>query len=240
MSVDRIAIEENVRTLGFAIIEDVVDEATTGRLRAAIDGLRDREEIRRKGGVYGIRNLLGVLPEAVDLAMSSEIRAVVEPILGPDAFAVRGTMFDKIPAANWKLGWHQDGAITVKEPRIHPGFEGFATKAGVWHVQPPAEILATMLAVRVHLDDCDERNGPLRVLPGSHCHGWLDDDLASWKRRIDPVACTVRAGGVVLMRPLLLHASSASASPSHRRVLHIEYAAHPLPGGLQWHVQLGP
>lgn len=37
------------------------------------------------------------------------------------------------------------------------------------------------------------------------------------------------------MRPLLLHASSPAASPGHRRVLHVEYAAAGLPGGLQWY-----
>jgi hypothetical protein len=33
-------------------------------------------------------------------------------------------------------------------------------------VHPPAEILDKMLTLRVHLDDCGEENGPLRVIPG--------------------------------------------------------------------------
>jgi len=37
------------------------------------------------------------------------------------------------------------------------------------------------------------------------------------------------------MRPLTLHASSAATSPSHRRVLHIEYITGGLPGGLEFH-----
>jgi len=36
------------------------------------------------------------------------------------------------------------------------------------------------------------------------------------------------------MRPLLLHASSAAAAPARRRVIHLEYAASALPGGLEW------
>jgi hypothetical protein len=36
------------------------------------------------------------------------------------------------------------------------------------------------------------------------------------------------------MRPLLLHASSPAADPRHRRVIHLEFAAEPLPGGLEW------
>ncbi|MBM4004025.1 MAG: phytanoyl-CoA dioxygenase family protein, partial [Planctomycetes bacterium] len=72
----------------------------------------------------------------------------------------------------------------------------------MWQVQPPAEILAQMIAVRVHLDDCGANNGRLRVLPGSHRFGWLDDELDDWKRRVPEVVCTVRSGGVVTMCPL--------------------------------------
>ena len=36
------------------------------------------------------------------------------------------------------------------------------------------------------------------------------------------------------MRPLLLHASSPSKVPGHRRVIHLDFASSPLPGGLYW------
>jgi ectoine hydroxylase-related dioxygenase (phytanoyl-CoA dioxygenase family) len=96
-----------------------------------------------------------------------------------------------------------------------------------------------MIAVRVHLDDCGSDNGPLRVLPGSHRFGWLDDQLDAWKSRVKEVVCTVGAGGVVTMCPLTLHASGPSASASHRRVIHIEYAAADLPAGLEWNNRVG-
>lgn len=104
------------------------------------------------------------------------------------------------------------------------------------HVQPPARVLERMLTVRLHLDDCDETNGPLLVLPGSHRGGRLAASEIQRQRTLTPsVACPVPGGGALLMRPLLLHASSASQSPRHRRVIHLEYAAEPLPAGLQWH-----
>src|SRR5207302_30963 len=98
----------------------------------------------------------------------------------------------------------------------------------------PAEILANMVALRVHLDDCGRDNGPLRVLSGSHRFGWLDDQLDDWKRRVPEVICTVARGGIVAMCPLTLHASAACESVSHRRVIHIEYARDDLPHGLEW------
>jgi ectoine hydroxylase-related dioxygenase (phytanoyl-CoA dioxygenase family) len=97
------------------------------------------------------------------------------------------------------------------------------------------QILENMLTVRVHLDDCDESNGPLKVLPGSHRRGRLTEQaIEAAQQAQSPVVCTTSAGGVLLMRPLLLHASSPAGHPGHRRVIHIDYANSPLPNGLEW------
>ena len=129
--------------------------------------------------------------------------------------------------------------IAVRQKLEIPGYRGWSQKAGVWQVQPPAEVLANMIAVRIHLDDCDTHNGPLRVLPGSHRHGWLDDRLDEWKNRVVEVVCTVKRGGIVAMCPLILHASAPSEAPAHRRVIHIEFAGEELPSGLEWNNRVG-
>jgi ectoine hydroxylase-related dioxygenase (phytanoyl-CoA dioxygenase family) len=103
-------------------------------------------------------------------------------------------------------------------------------------VQPPAEVLASILTVRLHLDDADEAGGALKVVPGSHRYGRLSPaEIQRLKGSAGVVTCAVKRGGALLMRPLLLHASSAAARPLHRRVLHLEYSAHKLPGGLEWY-----
>ncbi|WP_338868624.1 phytanoyl-CoA dioxygenase family protein [Myxococcus stipitatus] len=92
-----------------------------------------------------------------------------------------------------------------------------------------------MLALRIHLDDCGEENGPVRVLPGTHLQGRLTEaDIDDRKSRIAPVTCLARRGDVLAFHPLLLHASSPATRPGHRRVLHLEFAAATLPGGLEW------
>jgi ectoine hydroxylase-related dioxygenase (phytanoyl-CoA dioxygenase family) len=117
-----------------------------------------------------------------------------------------------------------------------PGFGPRSTKDGIPHVQPPAGLLQQMLTVRLHLDDADESNGALRVLPGSHRLGRLSAGrIRELRDQQADVLCAVSAGDALLMRPLLLHASSRSTNPRHRRVLHIEYAAFTLPGELCWH-----
>jgi hypothetical protein len=227
------------RDRGFAVFAQVLSAVEVDRFRQAIESIPDCDAVRRKRSVYGVRNLLDLSPEICRLASLPEIRQLVTPILGEGAFAARALFFDKVPGANWALGWHQDRVIAVSERRDVPGFSGWGQRAGVWQVQPPPEILAAMVAVRVHLDDCGPENGPLRVLPGSHRHGWLDNEIARWKRDLEPVTCLVSAGGAVTMCPLILHASSKALSPRHRRVVHIEYASQELPGGLQWHRRIG-
>ena len=155
-------------------------------------------------------------------------------MLGAGCVAVNATLFDKTPGRNWKVPPHQDVTIRVRERRAVPGFDTWWEKAGVPHCWPPAAVLEGMLAVRLHLDDCGPANGPLRVLPGSHAAGVLDAAAIDAWPRDGEVTCLAPRGGVVLMRPLLLHASSAAESPGRRRVLHVEYAAPALPGGLAW------
>ena len=80
--------------------------------------------------------------------------------------------------------------------------------------------------MRIHLDDSTLANGPLRVLPGTHRVGVLSDaEIHKLSGDVSSVDCLVSEGGVVLMRPLVVHASSKSANEEPRRVIHIEYAA---------------
>jgi ectoine hydroxylase-related dioxygenase (phytanoyl-CoA dioxygenase family) len=109
-------------------------------------------------------------------------------------------------------------------------------KDGIPHVQPPVNVLEEMLTIRLHLDDADETNGALRVTPGSHQFGRLTQARVQelCAERSENL-CAISAGGALLMRPLLLHASSRSTSARPRRVVHIEYAARDLPNGLEWY-----
>jgi ectoine hydroxylase-related dioxygenase (phytanoyl-CoA dioxygenase family) len=225
---------------GYFIRDDVVAPEMVDRLRSAVAELPERDEVRRRRNVYGVRNLLEICPPVREFAADASIRRFVTPILGDDAFAVRAIFFDKVPGANWSLFWHQDNVIAVKERREVAGFTGWSQKAGVSQVQPPVDVLAGMIAIRVHLDDCCADNGPLRVLPGSHRSGWLDEELDAWKARVAEVVGVVGRGGILAMSPLILHASAPAEAVGHRRVIHIEYAAADLPGGLDWNIRVTP
>lgn len=182
----------------------------------------------------GRRNLLAESPAVCEFA-ATELAALLRPVGTNDFFPVRALLFDKTPQTNWNVSWHQDLSIAVADRIGAEGFAGWSLKEGVWHVQPPAGILERMLTVRLHLDDCQAEHGPLRVIPGSHREGRLDGEaIAGLRERVPAQEICCRAGDALVMRPLLLHASSKATRPSRRRVLHVEFAAEDLPTGLRW------
>ena len=220
---------------GFSILAEVFGQQEIEDLIGSISKIDGADAVRSRGGVYAVRNLLRLSPAINELAHGAKVNSIVEEHLGKAAFPVRGTLFDKTVAANWLVPWHQDLTICVASRVDVPGYGPWTIKAGVYHVQPPVSILENMLSVRIHLDDCDESNGALRVLPGTHKLGRLTAaQISEQQLLVTSVSCDVQEGGVVLMRPLLLHASSAASNAVHRRVIHIDYASSELDGGLRW------
>jgi hypothetical protein len=223
---------DSFERLGYGVFEHLLSAAEVEELGAHLDGIVPEVGVGPRGG---IRSLLARSPFLRSWAGSGSPAVLARSLIGPGARAVKATLFDKTPEANWKVPWHQDLMIAVRERRAVAGFGPWSVKDGVPHVQPPAEVLEGLVAVRVHLDDTPEDNGALRVVPGSHRFGRLTDDRADALRaERGEVACPVPAGGAMAMRPLLLHASSAAAVPARRRVIHLEYASGGLPGGLEW------
>jgi ectoine hydroxylase-related dioxygenase (phytanoyl-CoA dioxygenase family) len=217
---------------GFAMIPALLSPDEVGTLLEIVE--RNTRSERGRGGV---RDVLDNAPALRDIAAHSAVCSIVESILGRDAFLVRSTLFDKTVASNWKVPWHQDITIAVREQRNTDGFGPWSMKAGILHVQPPTEVLSQMVTVRIHLDACPTTNGPLRVLPGSHHLGRLNQNHVD--QYVDETAaftCEAGSGEALIMRPLLLHSSSPSQTPSHRRVLHFDYATGQLPNGLEWHM----
>jgi ectoine hydroxylase-related dioxygenase (phytanoyl-CoA dioxygenase family) len=213
---------------GWAVTPPVLHDVVVARLRTVVAPLVT-------DGRGGARNLLD-LPEIEALARSVHIRPLAIAVLGADCFAVRALLFDKTPDANWKVIWHQDLSIATTARADVAGYGPWTEKAGVPHVQPPASVLANMLAIRVHLDPCGVANGPVRVLDRSHRLGRLSSDAISTLRQNQPeIDCVVEQGGILSFRPLTLHASAPSTVPSHRRVIHIEFAAGELAPPLDWH-----
>ena len=152
-----------------------------------------------------------------------------------DARTVQCTLFVKSTTQNWLVALHQDLSIPVAKHVASSRCSGWSQKEGELFVQPPVSVLEQLLAVRVHLDDCNDRNGALRVVPGSHRLGRLSQSEALRAReQRGEHSVPVPRGGAMVMRPLLLHASSKATIDGHRRVLHFVFGPSTLPEGLQW------
>lgn len=195
----------------------------------------DAFRLTRRDATFGARNLLQ-LDSVRGLIEAPSTHALIGPLIGPAFRCVRALFFDKTPEANWPVAWHQDLSVPLAHEADLPGWTGWSVKGGVVHAQPPAEILSRMITLRIHLDDCWRDNGPLRVIGGSHAHGRLARaDIERLRASNAETVCCGPAGSALLMKPLLLHASSPARSPSHRRVLQLEFAPDAiLPEPLRW------
>jgi Phytanoyl-CoA dioxygenase (PhyH) len=219
------AVSSRIESEGFEMIPEVLSAEAC------------RSLVTQLGPVSGAgRRHLLTLPCISSLAKSEQLVHRIRPHLPAQPRAVRAIYFDKSSEANWLVPWHQDLTLAVRQRADTPGFDAWSLKDGVPHVQPPVALLEQMLTVRLHLDDADRTNGALRVLPGSHRHGRLSaEQIRRCRDATSEVLCCTTAGDALLMRPLLLHASSRSTQPTHRRILHLEYASFSLPAGLDWH-----
>lgn len=184
---------------------------------------------------HGIRNAEKKLRSVKQLVDSNLLRNKARQYLSGDPEVVRVIVFDKTPEKNWLVAWHQDKTIAVSNRIDVPGWGPWTVKDGVNHVQPSIEVLENMITMRIHLDETNEMNGCLKVIPKSHSLGILSTDEQS--RVIEEskeLVCPAKSGDLLLMRPYILHASSKGSAPSHRRIVHVEYSGYKLPKGLAW------
>jgi ectoine hydroxylase-related dioxygenase (phytanoyl-CoA dioxygenase family) len=224
---------------GFEITPTLLSERTRTAYLTALTGRVPRLDDTRRARA-GLRNLTSLVPETLDLIDDPAVAALLLRAIGKGATLVRAILFDKTAGTNWKVPWHQDLFVALKQRHDVAGFETWTRKDGVAHARPPLDFLRSMLTLRIHLDDCGAANGPLSVIPRSHRAGLITDEARRELIANGPrVACLVGAGAAMIMRPLLLHSSTQSSSPSRRRVVHLEFASSSLPPPLQWHLDAG-
>lgn len=227
-------VNNNIQKLihkGFCILHNVFSKKEVNQMRNMIYGY-----FKSKGqtdGTHAIRNLLQEIPGLKHQVLNPNLLKILKSI-DPKLFLTKAIFFDKTQESNWYVTWHQDTVINVSEKIETKGFTGWTKKSGVYGVVPPDEYLQGTVAVRIHLDDTDETNGALKVIPGSHHKRLSDDEVDLITRNSIPYTCEVNACGIQIMNPLLLHASSKAISQRHRRVIHLEFNSRELPSQLEW------
>lgn len=221
---------KSFNTTGYAIIPDIFTPAEVDAIIKTIEETpSSKPTFRKTEDLFAIRQFLKEIPAITPLIFTKELK----DLISHDYFVVKSIYFDKPASSNWFVAWHQDLTISVNKKLALPGFGPWTVKQDQFAVQPPKEILENNFTIRIHLDDTDETNGALRVIPGSHQNG-----IQRYSQHNTEDICKVKSGGIMIMRPLLQHASNRTTSLKRRRVIHIEFSNTELPTGLSWSERL--
>ena len=228
--------DKNLRTIakrleykGFGILNHVYTKRDIRKLKARLDTyIREHDE-----QTFGMREVLNKMPELKEILFNKNFRKLIKSI-DKEMFLTKAIYFDKSPKDNWYVTWHQDVPINVLEKKEVEGFKSWTNKKGLISVCPTEEISKNTFAMRIHLDDTTIKNGALKVIPGSHNKRLNDEEIKLISNNSIPFVSEVASGGVQLMKPLLLHASSETKVQRRRRVLHLEFSSIELPNGLHY------
>lgn len=226
---------------GYQLLENVYTRSELKKLQSLLAQSTPQAPNFRMGkDLFAIRHVTEVIPDLMAYIWNDPLKAIFNDF-GKDYRLVKSLYFDKPPQSNWFVFWHQDLTISVKEHIPINGFQNWTNKNGILGVQPPTPFLEDTITCRIHLDDCNIENGGLKVLPQSHLQGVLNaQQNQTFQSENSSVNCQINAGGVLLMKPLLLHASAKNSSEFHRRVLHLEFSSMKLPHGLEYREEVLP
>jgi ectoine hydroxylase-related dioxygenase (phytanoyl-CoA dioxygenase family) len=223
-------------TNGFEVINSVYTVSEIEEIITAInENTSNKPTFRKSADLFAIRQFLKEIPESIPLLFNKKLKNLLSSRFGSTYFVVKSIYFDKPAESNWFVAYHQDLTISVDKKLELEGFGPWTTKQDQFAVQPPLKILEDNFTIRIHLDKATEENGALRVIPGSHLRGIIRPHEI--KQQKQKQTCSVEAGGVMLMKPLLLHASGRTTNNRQRRVAHIEFSRTELPQGINWSEQ---
>jgi ectoine hydroxylase-related dioxygenase (phytanoyl-CoA dioxygenase family) len=231
-------IAENIANNGFATVEAVYSNDEIDSLLqvlAQIDS--NKATFRKTADLFAIRQFLKEVPNVVPLIFTPTLATIISEVFGDDFFVVKSIYFDKPSASNWFVAYHQDLTISVDKKLDLLGFGPWTTKQNQFAVQPPLTILQDNFTIRIHLDDTDASNGALKVINQSHLKGIYRPETINWDEETE-IICPVKKGGIMFMKPLLLHASNKTTNQAQRRVIHIEFSRSDLPENLNWSEQI--
>lgn len=219
---------------GFTVINNIFSEHEIIEISKIIQNIdTSKETFRKSEDLFAIRQFLKEIPEVKDLIFNENLKTIIKEIFGENYFTVKSIYFDKPEKSNWYVAYHQDLTISVDKKVELENFGPWTTKHNQFAVQPPLDLLENIFTIRIHLDDTDENNGALKVVPKSHAKGIYRPETINWDVEKEDI-CSVEKGGIMIMKPLLLHGSNRTTNGKKRRVIHIEFSDRELPEVLNW------
>ncbi len=235
---------ETYREQGYLLVEDVIEGELLERLRRATHEMIDRSRsVTASDAVFDLDEghsaerprLTRIkqphlnVPGFDEVLHAPKVKAALQALLGPAVRLQTTKLNTKAPGGGAAVEWHQD-----------------------WAFYPHTN--DDLLAVGLMLEDVDEANGPLMVIPGTHKGPVLSHAVngvfAGAINPADPlferdriVTLTGRAGSMTVHHVRLLHGSAPNMSDRARLICFYELAAAdawPLAGGSTAFVGLTP
>lgn len=223
-----------LKELGFSIIDAVYNSDEIKSIIKFIENLDSYNPIFRKSDdLFAIRQFMKEFPEIQNTVFNENLKTIIKSIGDEDYFIVKSIYFDKPEKSNWFVSYHQDLTISVDKRQEVNGFSNWTNKHNQYAVQPTLDILENIFTIRIHLDDTTKENGALKVIEKSNLKGVTRIENLDFTTEKE-VFCEVKSGGIMLMKPLLFHASNKTTNNNKRRVLHIEFSNVNLPNQLNW------
>lgn len=222
---------------GFAIINDIYTDNEIEKLISLIENQTendtDNATFRKSQDLFAIRQFHREIPKTLPFIFNHNLKDVIESTFGKGYFITKSIYFDKPEKSNWFVAYHQDLTISVDKKIEVENFENWTIKQNQFAVQPPKEILEDNFTIRIHIDKTTKDNGALKVINNSHSKGILRIKNLGIENEKETI-CEVGKGGIMIMKPLLFHASNKTTNNKRRRVIHIEFSKQELPDGLEW------
>lgn len=226
-----------INSEGFAIIDNVYSENEINTIISEIEKVTENETanstFRKSEDLFAIRQFHKEIPQTLDFIFNQKLREIIKLNFGENYFITKSIYFDKPEKSNWFVGYHQDLTISVNKKVEIENYENWTTKQNQFAVQPPKEILEQNFTIRIHIDKTTKENGALKVLNKSHEKGIIKTEYVEMEKETETI-CEVEKGGIMIMKPLLFHASNKTTNNERRRVIHIEFSNQKLPNELEW------
>lgn len=228
-------MKNEITSEGFTILNNVYTENEIEKIIFLIEKKTENNTenatFRKSQDLFAIRQFHKEIPETLDFIFNQNLKDIIENTFGKGYFITKSIYFDKPEKSNWFVAYHQDLTISVNKKIEIENFENWTVKQNQFAVQPPTAILEKNFTIRIHIDKTTKDNGALKVINNSHSKGiFRIENLEIENETI----CEVEKGGIMIMRPLLFHASNKTTNNERRRVIHIEFSNQQLPDGIDW------
>lgn len=151
--------------------------------------------------ITDIKDLFKDIPSIKPLLFNQNLSKILKSICETPLLS-EATYTERPNNSKEYLSWHQDFDFGKKE-------NGNKQKSS--------------FLVFIYLDDVDHKNGALGVVPGSHNKILSDAEIETIANNSIPYVCETPSGGLLLMKPLLLHAWQEPTSQMKRGVIKLGF-----------------